>query len=819
MRRRLASTFILTLACCLLLFVARPALAQPSLADGVIVIDPPPLPDAPTYLTIKYHRVSVTIEDQVATTHVDQVFVNESGQEVEGVYLFPLPEGAAIDDFAMWVDGERLSGEILPADEARRIYEDIVRRQRDPALLEYAGRNTFRARIYPIPARSEKRVEIRYRQILSLDNGLVHYRYPLDTERFSPRPIEDVSIRVEVRSREAIKALYSPSHEVAVDRRSDHEVVAGYEEMDVLPDTDFELYYSVAREEIGLNLLSTRREGEDGFYLMLVAPQVEVEQSEVVARDVILVLDTSGSMRGEKLAQAQKALSYVLGQLHEEDRLNVVAFSTGVRAFERRPVEASPSARAGARRWVDELQASGGTDIHRAMLEALSQLDARSAGAERPAIVIFLTDGLATEGVTQTEQILRDVEQAAPEGVRVFAFGVGDEVNTVLLDRLARDHRGASAYVRPGQRIDEIVSSFYAKVSTPLLADVEIDYGDVWVEDTYPYPLPDLFAGTQIVIAGRYREGGETSVTLTGTVNGERRTFVYDDVQFLDRQPAHDFARGRVPFIPRLWATRKVGHLLNQVRLHGESQELVREIVELAVRYGIMTPYTSFLVREDVDLFSEEGRRLTAERQYSDLAAQPPAAPSGKAAVDQAESQMALESAGTATGATGTAVKVVRDKVFLLREGVWTDTAFDAERMQPLKVGFLSEDYFRLIAARPEWGAFLSIGERVLVVLPTGATGEGLTAYQVVGQGEGEPIPIPGPLPVQVVLPAPQATATPAATSTPEAEVTRSPTSTGQALATRTTTPPLPARGKSLCPGAVAATLLLALIGAVKWPL
>ncbi len=815
MRRRLASTFTLTLACCLLLVAA-----QPALADGVIIIEPPPPPDAPAYLTIKYHRVTVTIEDQVATTHVDQVFVNESGQEVEGVYVFPLPEGAAIDDFAMWVDGERLSGEILPANEARRIYEDTVRRQRDPALLEYVGRNTFRARIYPIPPRSEKRVEIKYREILSLDNGLVHYCYPLDTERFSPRPIKDVSIRVEVRSQEAIKAVYSPSHEIAVDRRGDHEVVVGYEETDTLPDTDFELYYSVAQEEIGLNLLSTKKDGQDGFFVMLVAPQVEVEESEIVARDVILVLDTSGSMRGEKLAQAKKALSFVLGQLHEEDRLNVVAFSTGVRTFERQPVEASPRARTSARRWVNELQARGGTDIHRAMLEALSQLNDPSSGAERPAIVIFLTDGLATEGVTQTSQILRDVEDAASETVRVFTFGLGDEVNTVLLDRLAREHRGASAYVRPGQQIDESVSSFYAKVSTPLLADIEIDFGDlqsgdlhsggVHVEDTYPYPLPDLFAGTQIVIVGRYREGQATSITLKGTVNGEQRTFVYGDVQFLD----HDGES----FIPRLWATRKVGHLLNQIRLHGESKELVREIVDLSVRYGIMTPYTSFLVEEDVDVFSERGRRLTVERQYSDLAAQPPAAPSGQAAVDQAQRQMALESTGTSTGATGAAVKVAGDKVFLLREGVWTDTTFDAERMRPVRVGFLSEDYFRLISARPEWGAYFAVGERVLVVLATGVAGEkDPTAYLVVGQGEGEPIPAPpAPPPAQATA---TPTATPAATPMPQAEVTRSPTSARQITATRTLAPPRPARPKSLCPGTMVAALLLVLIGTIKWSL
>jgi len=493
------------------------ALAQPALADGIIIIEPP-VPKDPAYLTVKYHRVTVTIEDQVAITRVDQVFVNESRHRLEGTYVFPLPTDATINDFAMWVDGERLGGEMLSADEARRIYEDIVRRQRDPALLEYVGRNTFRARIYPIPPKSEKRVEIEYSQVLPVDNGLVSYRYPLDTERFSPRPIEDVSVHVEIRSRDAIKAVYSPSHDVAIDRRGDYRVAVGYEERDVRPDTDFQLYYTVAQEDVGLNLLSYRSPGEDeGFFLMLLAPQVEVDRDEIVSRDVLLVLDTSGSMRREKLEQAKRALAFILNRLHEGDRFNVVTFSTGVRAFSRGLEDASH--RKDALAWVEELEAKGGTDINRAMLEALTQLDDRRA--DRPAVVIFMTDGLATEGVTDTEQILRNIQENAPEHVRIFSFGVGDDVNTILLDVMAREHRGASAYVRPGQSIEEEVSAFYAKVSTPLLSDVEVDFGEVHVEDMYPYPLPDLFAGTQVIMAGRYRGGGETTVTLGR--GGQRR--------------------------------------------------------------------------------------------------------------------------------------------------------------------------------------------------------------------------------------------------------------------------------------------------------
>lgn len=747
---------------------------RPALADGIIIIDPP-IEEIPPYLIVKYHRVTVTIQDQVATTHVDQVFVNPTDRRIEGTYVFPLPEGATINEFGMWVDGEYLAGEMLPADQARNIYEEIVRRQRDPALLEYIGRNTFRARIFPIEPRAEKRVEIEYSEVLPLDNGLIHYRYPLDTERFSPEPIEDVSIHVEIHSNEAIKAVYSSSHDVAVDRQSDYNVAVGYEAYDVQPDTDFDLYYSVAEEDIGLNLLSYAVTGEDGFFLLLLAPRVEVDETEIVAKDVLLVLDKSGSMRGEKLAQAKEALKFVLDHLNEGDRFNIVEFSTGVRQFGRGLAGVAQCEAAG--QWVDDLQASGGTDINRAMLETLAQVD-----AERPTIVIFLTDGLPTEGVTDVERILSDVDDAAPDNVRIFTFGVGDDVNTLLLDRMALDHRGTSAYVRPGQNIDEEVSAFYAKVSTPVLSDISIDFGTIQVEDTYPYPLPDLFAGTQILMAGRYRAGGDTTITLRGTVNDKVQTFVFDDVHFRTEDGEN--------FIPRLWATRKVGYLLNQIRLHGESPELVQEIVDLAVRYGIMTPYTSFLVQEDVEVFSDRGRQETAEREYSVIAATP-AAPSGKAAVDDAEAQRALETSDVGSGATGNVVKAVGGKAFLLRDGLWIDTTFDADRMTPLRVLFMSEDYFALARARPKWGNYFAIAARVLVVLEDSA-GQPV-AYEVVLEGEGDRIDLPAP----------------AATSTPVAQPVESPTATpAPAIASN------PSRATSLCGSAA---MLLAAFGAAFW--
>lgn len=709
-------------------------LGSPVWADGIIIPRPPPhLPHVWPELTIKYHRVQVAISDQVATTRVDQVFLNEADFPVEGTYVFPLPEEAAISRFDMWVDDERLEGKVLDREEARRIYEEIVRRHKDPALLEYVGRDAFQARIFPIPPHGQRRVQIEYQEVLLQDQGLVRYIYPLNTEKFSARPLEEVSVSVELESATPLKAIYSPSHPVAVDRDGEHRARIGYEARHVRPDTDFTLYYSVAQKEVGLSLLSYQPPREEAFFLLLVAPEMEVDAGDVIAKDVVCVLDTSGSMEGEKLSQAKDALRFVLDHLHGEDGFNIVAFSTGVRAYASHPRPASEVREAAE--FVDRLEAVGGTDINRALLEALARSD-----PERPTILIFLTDGLPTEGVTEVGAILRNVAEAAADSVRMFPFGVGDDVNTLLLDRLAEAHRGTTGYVRPGQGVDEEVSAFYAKVSTPVMADLRLDFDPIAVEDTYPYPLPDLFAGSQLVVVGRYRQGGAADVTLSGMVNHRPRRLTYDGLHFREE--------GGEPFIARLWATRKVGHLLSQIRLHGESQELVDEVVALSIRYGIITPYTSFLVEEPDAALTRRGREEIVRREVVRLAAAPEAV-SGKGAVDQAQAQGALKVAEAPLEVRQAEVRIVGDRAFVLRDGVWTDTAYDPSEMKPLRLDFTSDAYFQLIARHPGWGRWFSLGQNVIVVL------EG-QAYEVMaGRQDASQPPLAAPAPPQPVEPAP----------------------------------------------------------------
>lgn len=720
------------IAVMLVLVVMLLGAVLPASADGIIIPPPPPpgVVTDPAWLTIRYHHVDIVIENQVATTRVDQVFLNEGTQTAEGTYVFPLPKGATVNDFVMWVDGKPIEANILEKEEARRIYDDIVRQIRDPALLEYIGRDMVQANVFPIAPGEERRVELEYTQILEVDQGLISYLYPLDTERFSARPLEEVVISVEVFSNDDIGAIYSDTHDIAIHRDGERHFKAGYEAYNVLPDTDFSLRYGLASDEVNANLLTYRESATGrGFFALLVAPPFQVEKERVIPRDIIIVLDQSGSMDGEKWDQAREAAAYVLKNLNPEDRFNVVLFSTGWRPY---ATEVQPPGEAQrAIDWINDMEAIGGTDINGALLDAMTYI------GERPAVVLFLTDGLATEGDTiETDEILANVKAVAPPNVRIFSFGVGYDVDTVLLDSLTQAHQGTSAYVRPGERIDDEVSSLYAKISAPVLSNVTIDFGDIMVEEYYPKaPLPDLFAGTQMVVVGRYRDGGDATITISGEVGGREKSFTYMDMTF-PRNAGGD------SFIPRLWATRRIGDLLNQIRLHGENPELVDSIIALSVRYGIITPYTSYLITED-DIFTEEGRADAAgdflDREFSTT---------GASAVDEAEAAQDLSQAnapaamptstdydglggveaggGDKGGEVVQTVRIVEAKTFVYRDGVWIDTVYDPARYtETHKVTFFSDAYFDLLEQIPALGEYFALGEQVIVVY------EGV-AYEVV---------------------------------------------------------------------------------------
>lgn len=572
-----------------------------SRADGFIVINQPstpvPVPQghfsfAP--LEVSFHHVSVTIKDQVAVTSVDQEFINPNGVQLEGTYLFPLPPGAHIDKFSMDINGKMQEAELLPADKARTIYEDIVRRYKDPALLEYIGRDTFKVRIFPIEANGKKHVNIQYTQLLKSDTGLIEYTYPLNTEKFSARPLQQVSVKVTLETAEPLKSVYCPTHNVEIKRDGGNKAVAGFEDKNVRPDTDFKLIYSRETKDIGVNLMTFRNAPDDGYFLLLASPGMEVKQTKVQPKDICLVLDTSGSMAGKKMEQAKKALSFCLANLNEEDRFDIIRFSTEADDFFEELKPANKENVAKAQAYVDGLKPIGGTAIDEALQKAIKLgHDRRIAGQNRPYVVIFLTDGQPTIGETKEDVILANVAKANDQSVRIFSFGIGTELNTHLLDRLAEATKAVSQYVIPSEDIEVKLSNFYTKIKDPVLSNVSVAFSgaDIKTAQVYPSAMPDLFKGEMLVVFGKYSGKGAAAVHISGTINGEKRDFV-TDVNFADNDTKNEF-------IPRLWATRRVGWLLDEIRKNGETAELKDEVVKLSRAHGIVTPYTAYLILED----------------------------------------------------------------------------------------------------------------------------------------------------------------------------------------------------------------------------
>lgn len=701
------------------------AIAAGAAAQGVIVPGPcnrcpilPRLVVLPRALPIKSIKVDTKISSQVATTHVEQIFRNDTEATLEGTYFFPIPEQASITEFAIWDGDRRLVGEVRSREEARRIYDEIVRRQRDPGLLEYAGKNLFQASIFPIPPHSDKKLELTYSQILRAESGTVSYRYPLGTGR-QVAQIGTVSGRVELESKEPLRNIYSPSHAIEVKRKGDRRSVVTFESGK--DPQDFQLFYGLSSEDFGVTLLTHREPGKDGYYLLMISPKDDWSEQEYVAKDIVFVLDTSGSMaEAGKLEKARAALLYGVRILRPQDRFNIISFAGEERLMESRMITADEQGRKRGEVFAESLRPVGGTNINQALQAAIAQFES----SNRPKILVFMTDGLPTVGITNTEQIVGNAGGARALGVRLFTFGVGYDVNTALLDKLAAENGGVADYVEPKEDLEVKVSNFFAKINYPVLTDLKLDMAGVETDLVYPRALPDLFRGSQITLIGRYRNPIDMDfvrLQLGGNASGASKKFFYNNLRFPMREDANDF-------LPRLWATRRVGWLMEQVRTNGEQQELRDEIVDLGTRYGIVTPYTSYLALEpgavvrDVTALPMNNRGLSGSQVNAPPPMMPKAADArattGAVAVQQSKrAREQQEVVRVDKDSLSSAVKTAGGKTFYLREGVWTDSEFKVGTNLPETVlKFGSDDYFALLRQKPRLAEFFSLGERVVVV-------------------------------------------------------------------------------------------------------
>jgi Ca-activated chloride channel family protein len=701
-------------------------------AQGRII--PRPVDDGTQHrVYLKSVNATVKLNQRVGNVKLEQEFYNESNRRLEGDYIFGLPGEAQIHDFHLYINGKKTQGELLDSKEAYQTYEDIVRRMRDPALLEFAGYGLFKARIFPIEPKRERKIELSYAQIASYDNDT--YRFTLPIRQSGQGSIEKFHMTIELEGQSALGNIYSPSHDIDISRIDDRHAKISMEANQLEGDKDFVLYYSLANLDVNATLLTFRpRTDRDGYFILLATPKYEITEGTYIPRDIAFVVDVSGSMGGEKIEQARNALRYCINTLKPQDRFEIISFSSSIENFQDGLKNAGQDEIQNALYFIDNLSASGGTNIDAALNRALGL---KETSDNHPTSIVFLTDGLPTEGEEDVNRILQNIKDAGKDFVRFFNFGVGYDVNTFLLDKLSQDHHGSANYVKPGENIEREVSTFFAKISSPVLTNPQIDFGQSGVYDAYPQQLPDIFQGQRITVLGRYRKPGDVLIKLSGKQGSRTHSFEYK-VSFGGRETDNEF-------ISKLWANRKVANLLSQIRFNGENPELVESVKSLGKEYGIVTPYTSYLVTEQEKelaavqqgiengdggsgglnlLSAQRARKSKAEMDeesvgslvmYDALMAAPEAAASsyGKGAVMSSRAMKKISSADKEMNMILTITRV-GDRTFNLKNGIWIESGLDENAKADRSIAFLDSDYFSLSKTRPELCRILALGEQVI---------------------------------------------------------------------------------------------------------
>jgi len=711
-------------------------LATPAGAQGWIEIERPrpTIPFGGPVVRVR-SDVRATIEGRVARVEVEEYFRNAGNSVAEGSYLYPLPGEAVFNGFSLWMGDRELRGEMMNADQARGIYESIVRRLKDPALLTLAGHGLIRAQVFPIQPGETRKVVLRYTQVLDRSGDAIRMRYsigPRSTRQVlgDGPPASSFSFRATLPDADAIGTPYSPTHDISSRRDGERLVVS-------LPESasgDVELFLPLRRGLVGTTVLTHSSGGEDGFFMLLVSPPA-AEAETSVPRDLTLVVDISGSMSGTKLEQAKAGLMQALGAMRAADRFRLIAFSSTVRHFRDGFTPATAGNLAAARNFVDALGAEGGTNIAGALDAALGE----TPDAERLSLVVFMTDGLPSVGEQRPERI---AAQAAGQigRRRIFTVGVGHDVNTFLLDRLAKEGRGGASYVAPGASVEVAVGSLLQKIRHPALVNLRIVDAPVRLIDRQPAELPDLFYGEELVLFGRYRGTGTGDIVLTGERQGRRERF--------SARAEFGSVEHSNGFIPPLWASRRIGELTRTARLEGATSALVEEIRDLGLRYGILTEYTSYLVVEPgaegpvamdrLDPAALGG--VSAAREMSGSTAFRRAEASSKmaqatslSAADEAAEERMVNAAPSSPGGRSVESKRAGGRVFIHRDGVWTDLAHKPTQ-RVVTVAAYSDAYFALVRAMPELAPCLGVGDTIVLagrsVSVKIATGGGITAWQ-----------------------------------------------------------------------------------------
>jgi Ca-activated chloride channel homolog len=663
------------------------AWVRPARAQGVIVA-----PNANVVRTSNVVRAELA--QRVVRYEITETFRNLGGRLDEADYVFPLPAHAAFSDLKLSINGEMVSGETMDATQARGIYESIVRRQRDPALVEWMGYGMLRARIFPIVPGEEKTVVVRYDMVAPREGDALRIDYGRGSATES-------SFTLSYSEADGYGTAYSPTHTLSTSESNGRMTVraSGAE-----PEVTILLPVRRPGAEASVAMLPYAPGGDDGFALITVTPPAV--HGPAVPRDLTFVLDVSGSMSGRKIAQAESAGRQILETLSPRDRFRMIDFSSDVRTFRDQWSVATRQNIDAAERYLGELEANGGTNIDAALKAALTPPVEREADTTRLSLVIFVTDGQPTVGETDPDRILRDA--AGWRGrARVFTFGLGSDVNASLVEQLALAGRGTSQFVRPEESVERAVSVVASRLRSPVATDLVMYTTDgVRLTRVLPAGPVDVFEGQDVILLARYSGAGRAMLTFDGR-RGDAPVSWTSAVEFPDRERAN-------PFVARLWATQRVGYLSAERRKDGASAEVDDEIRRLGEQYGIPTELTSYLVREPQ--VAVTGRPAGApvplqQRQFD--------AAKTASAMRASVSLAYADSAASADDGAREAKKQVGERVFVWvpRDSAWVDARYrDDSRQRVVAIAPYSAAYFAVLDAVPALRPVLALGDRVVVV-------------------------------------------------------------------------------------------------------
>lgn len=539
-------------------------------------------------LALEEHSVRVTVNNGIAVTDVTQVFRNKENRQVEALYTFPVPKGATVANFSMWINGKEMVGEVVEKNRAREIYNSYKQRRKDPGLLEQTDYKTFEMRVFPIAANAQQKIQITYYQELDVDNDWVTYVYPLataTTKTADQTVAGKFALSLEATSDVPFVHMESPSHgsDFVMARHSAHYAQASLETTGGDLGRDVVVAYRVERPHTGIDATTSKPADEDGyFYLTLTAG--EELASRTAGMDYVFVLDISGSMAQEgKLRTSKESVAAFINGLGKDDRFDIVSFNVAATPLfrELRPVSEENQRKGAA--FLQSQEARGGTVLAPAITTAY-----RYGNPDRPLNVVILSDGL-TEQRDRPE--LLSLMRARPSNARVFSIGVGNDVDRPLLEQLAEDAGGLAAFVSRDDNFERTAQAFRRKLLRPVGTNVEIAFDGVQVYDVVPRTVPNLYHGMPVRIYGRYRKGGTAKVTVRAELEGSQLR-QEATIDFPARQSEH-------AEIERMWAFHKIQELLKEADRSGSREPVVAEIVRLGEGYSIVSEYTSFLVLEN----------------------------------------------------------------------------------------------------------------------------------------------------------------------------------------------------------------------------